>query len=324
MKHPAGDYLILDESTGTWKEDPEQAVRDELAGVEEAIRRQEVAAKRREEARAAVAARPSPTPHLPPPPSTPSFVGDPPPELFDDPPGASAPPPASGAVAAGAAGAAEAAPPSSGPAPDAFDVAWCEFLLNHAGEDTAMLRRLSRVVPATLFCNALVRSIVEAFYAIPGAASDPVADLQNRDPSAADFIGRIAARRDRAGTMENWQERDLERDLILGAWRRHLQERLEAAASDPGPDAMRRRLAARAGIRALRSWETGEATVLDLAGLPSDASLSSAAPVAVPSVAPVAVSSAAPSAVPVPPAFPTSPPSSNPPPSDFELPPDDF
>ena len=30
MKHPAGDYLILDEATGVWKEDPEQAVRDDV------------------------------------------------------------------------------------------------------------------------------------------------------------------------------------------------------------------------------------------------------------------------------------------------------
>jgi len=30
MKHPAGDYLVLDEATGQWKEDPEQAVRDDV------------------------------------------------------------------------------------------------------------------------------------------------------------------------------------------------------------------------------------------------------------------------------------------------------
>ncbi len=30
MKHPAGDYLILDEATGVWKEDPEQVVRDDV------------------------------------------------------------------------------------------------------------------------------------------------------------------------------------------------------------------------------------------------------------------------------------------------------
>ncbi len=30
MKQQAGDYLILDKATGTWKEDPEQAVRDDV------------------------------------------------------------------------------------------------------------------------------------------------------------------------------------------------------------------------------------------------------------------------------------------------------
>ena len=30
MKQQAGDYLILDEATGTWREDPEQAVRDDV------------------------------------------------------------------------------------------------------------------------------------------------------------------------------------------------------------------------------------------------------------------------------------------------------
>lgn len=30
MKHSAGDYLILDEKSGTWREDPEQVVRDDV------------------------------------------------------------------------------------------------------------------------------------------------------------------------------------------------------------------------------------------------------------------------------------------------------
>ncbi len=30
MKHPGGDYLILDKETGTWQEDPEQVVRDDV------------------------------------------------------------------------------------------------------------------------------------------------------------------------------------------------------------------------------------------------------------------------------------------------------
>ena len=30
MKRPAGDYLILDKNTGTWREGPEQAVRDDV------------------------------------------------------------------------------------------------------------------------------------------------------------------------------------------------------------------------------------------------------------------------------------------------------
>ena len=30
MKRSAGDYLILDEATGTWREDPEQVVRDDV------------------------------------------------------------------------------------------------------------------------------------------------------------------------------------------------------------------------------------------------------------------------------------------------------
>ena len=30
MKHSAGDYLILDEKSGTWRENPEQVVRDDV------------------------------------------------------------------------------------------------------------------------------------------------------------------------------------------------------------------------------------------------------------------------------------------------------
>ncbi len=300
---------------------PEQAVRDELAGVEEAIRRQEAAAQRREEARAAAAARPSQSQRrVQPPQSQAAMFEEPPPELFDVPPdfhqtaasdlGGSAS--AMGGPASGVSGAAGGAGASaaSDPAPDAFDVAWCEYLLNHAGEDAEALRRLSRLVPATLFRNSLVRNLVDAFYAVPGAASDPVADLQNRDPATADFIGRIAARRDRVGTTENWQARDLERDLVLGIWRRHLQERLVSAGDDPSPDAMRRRLVARAGIRALRSWETGEAMVRELAGLPPDpqASSPSAAPADSPTHAATAVFSApAASAAPAAPVAPIAP-----------------
>ena len=259
---------------------PEQAIRDELAGVEEALRRQEESAVRREAAReewarreqgrtqpGASSMRATPARSDGPPPDVP------PPELFDDPADWEPPVEAAAPVSDGQASARGERPGASDTPPDALDVAMCEFLLNHSLEEPGTLHALSLFVPPSIIPNPLVRRIVEAFYGSVGASTDPVADLQEADPEVARFLGTVAARRDRTGTGENWQAADVAHDLALGAWRRHLQSRIDAAAGD-SPDAMRARMSARAQIRALRSWETGEATVRLLAGV--DSAVSSA------------------------------------------------
>jgi len=283
---------------------PEDAIRDELAGVEETLRRQEQSAARREAARAATPAEPEelpqarfacqpprrggrpttpasfPPPAVPlPPPSergvarsaggstpsgarpeqrpAPSSRGEPPPELFDDPSHDSAP---------GAAPGAEVPPE-----PDALDVAICEFLLNHCLEEPGTLNALSRLLPASILPCPLVRRIAEAFYSSVGASTDPVYDLQQSDPAVEKFLGTVAARHDRTGTSENFLAKDVAHDLVLAAWRRHLQSRLAEATPAPGapdsPELMRRRMEARGTIRQLRDWTRGEAVVRALAGL---------------------------------------------------------
>ena len=281
---------------------PEDAIRDELAGVEETLRRQEQSAARREAARAATPAdpeelpqarfarqppqrggRPAPPASFPPPavplppPSergvarsaggstssgpaqrpAPSSRGEPPPEIFDDPSHDSAP---------GAAPGAEVPPE-----PDALDVAICAFLLNHCLEEPGTLNALSRLLPASILPCPLVRRIAEAFYSSVGASTDPVYDLQQSDKAAEAFLGTVAARHDRTGTSENFLAKDVAHDLVLAAWRRHLQSRLAEATPAPGapdsPELMRRRMEARGTIRQLRDWTRGEAVVRALAGV---------------------------------------------------------
>ena len=284
---------------------PEDAIRDELAGVEETLRRQEQSAARREAARAATPAEPEelpqarfarqppqrggrpappasfPPPAVPlPPPSergvarsaggstssgpaqrpAPSSRGEPPPEIFDDPSHDSAP---------GAAPGAEVPPE-----PDALDVAICAFLLNHCLEEPGTLNALSRLLPASILPCPLVRRIAEAFYSSVGASTDPVYDLQQSDKAAEAFLGTVAARHDRTGTSENFLAKDVAHDLVLAAWRRHLQSRLAEATPAPGapdsPELMRRRMEARGTIRQLRDWTRGEAVVRALAGVEDD------------------------------------------------------
>ena len=240
---------------------PESAIRDELAGVEEALRRQEQSAARREAARAETPApAPAPAPPAPRPaaprPAAPPSRGraEPPPEIFDDP---APPPPPAGATAA--------------PEPDALDVAICEFLLNHCLEEPGTLNALSKLLPAAILPCPLVRRVAVAFYASVGASTDPVYDLQQSDPAVAAFLGTVAARHDRTGTSENYLAKDVAHDLVLAAWRRHLQARLAEATPAAGapdtPDLMRRRMDTRATIRKLRDWTRGESAVRALAGI---------------------------------------------------------
>ena len=116
-----------------------------------------------------------------------------------------------------------------------------------------------------------MRRIAEAFYASVGASTDPVYDLQQSDPAVEKFLGTVAARHDRTGRSENFLAKDVAQDLVLAAWRRHLQSRLAEATPAPGvpdsPELMRRRMEARGTIRQLRDWTRGEAVVRALAGL---------------------------------------------------------
>ena len=243
---------------------PEDAVRDELLGVEEALRRQQASAERREAARASAAsasaapASSAPAPAPAPSASVPASPAEgPPPEAFDE-PGRDA-------------GASVAATPVD-PPPDALDVATCEFLLNHCLEEPGTLNALSRLMPATLFPNERVRRILEAFYASVGASTDPVYDLQQADPKIAEFLGAVAARHDRTGTTENYLAKDVAHDLVLRAWRRHLQHRIDDSRKAQGAaldlDRIRERQEANRTLRKLRDWTSGEAVVHVLAGLP--------------------------------------------------------
>ena len=271
---------------------PESAIRDELAGVEETLRRQEQSAARRAERMQNAECRmlnekPAAAPSSPvqPPVSAPkrtaqasegadiqhssfntqqSQSAEPSPEIFDDPARDAA------EIQHSAFGIQHSRPAE----PDALDVALCEFLLNHCLEEPGTLNALSKLLPASILPSPLVRRIAEAFYASVGASTDPVYDLQQADPAVAAFLGTVAARHDRTGTSENFLAKDVAHDLVLAAWRRHLQSRLAEATPAAGapdtPDLMRRRMEIRATVRKLRDWTRGEAAVRALAGLADD------------------------------------------------------
>ena len=346
---------------------PEDAIRDELAGVEETLRRQEQSAARRAERMQNAECRmlnekPVVAPSSPVQPSASapkgtaqtaegadiqhsafsiqhSQLSDPPPEIFDDPP----------RDAAGIQHSAFSIQHSRPAEPDALDVAICEFLLNHCLEEPGTLNALSRLLPASILPCPLVRRIAEAFYASVGASTDPVYDLQQSDPAVEKFLGTVAARHDRTGRSENFLAKDVAHDLVLAAWRRHLQSRLAEATPAPGapdsPELMRRRMEARGTIRQLRDWTRGEAVVRALAGVEDDpggaesaeldshaesaenAELGSPAGGAGERSEPEGVSPAAPGGASSPsePPFVAPPPESPPPEEDYEdLPPDDL
>lgn len=238
---------------------PEDVVRDRLAGVEETLRRRVEMSDRR----AAFLARREEERNAeerPADPRGPSSSGD-----------------APGVPSQGGDGLPGAVP--SGPAPDAIDVAVCEFMLFHGEEEPGTLHAFAKLMPATLFPCTLVRRLVEAFYASVGASTDPVADLQRADAAVADFVARISASHDRVGTSESFRPADVARELVLAVWRRHVKSRMAATAGDVSPDAMRGRMADRKALLALETWETGEALVRDLAGVPPSASPEPAPPV---------------------------------------------
>ena len=238
---------------------PESAIRDELAGVEETLRRQEQSAARRAERMQNAECR---------------MLNEKPVVAPSSPvqPSASAPKgtaqTAEGADIQHSAFSIQHSRPAE---PDALDVAICEFLLNHCLEEPGTLNALSRLLPASILPCPLVRRIAEAFYASVGASTDPVYDLQQSDPAVEKFLGTVAARHDRTGRSENFLAKDVAQDLVLAAWRRHLQSRLAEATPAPGapdsPELMRRRMEARGTIRQLRDWTRGEAVVRALAGL---------------------------------------------------------
>ena len=267
---------------------PESAIRDELAGVEEALRRQEQSAARRAERMQNAECRmPNEKPAAAPSPpvhpsgsapkgtaqttggahiqhsafSTQHSPAEPPPEIFDDP----------SRDASDIQHSALGTQHSSPAEPDALDVALCEFLLNHCLEEPGTLNALSKHLPAAILPSPLVRRIAVAFYASVGASTDPVYDLQQSDPAVASFLGTVAARHDRTGTSENFLAKDVAHDLVLAAWRRHLQARLAEATPARGeedtPEKMRRRMEIRATVRKLRDWTRGEAAVRVLAGI---------------------------------------------------------
>ena len=228
---------------------PEDAVRAELAGVEEALRRQREGAALRGSPRPPDAAEAGgrPPPAVPP---------APPPEIFDDP-------------APRTAEAAGNRPPAQEPAdppPDPVDVAFCEFLLKHGEEHPATVRALSALLPPMLFPNPMVRSLAEAFYAeAAGTGGDALSRLQENDPKAADFLGVLSARRD---PTADHPARDFVHQILLDVWRRWVAARLAALAPETGFDALRKRQDMRRATLDLKTWHAGCARVHELAGVP--------------------------------------------------------
>lgn len=293
---------------------PEDVVRGELQGVEEALRRQAERAESRAAARTAAPPAPAPAP-LP--------SDEPPPEIFDEPDShAAAPTPV------------PAAAPKTPAGPDALDLSVCEFLVHHAESEPGTLNALAKYLPVSLFSNDRIRRIVGAFYDSIGASTDPVYDLQAADPAIADFIGTLSVHHDRTGRQENYQAKDVAHNLILLAWSRHLRERNEASLrsteGDPA-ERMRTRIENTNRIRALRSWETGAPIVYLLSGAEPEASEAAAPeePVAEEPAAPYETAPAGDAAAPVSPFTPFSfgaaapAPVDDPPPPD-EPPPDDI
>ena len=116
------------------------------------------------------------------------------------------------------------------PQPSPLDSALCEFLLNHCLLEPGTLNALARYLPVSIFPNAMIRRILEAFYASIGASTDPVLDLQEADPQVAAFLGAVATQRDRVGIHEHYQPKDVARNLICKAWSRHLQQCVDESA----------------------------------------------------------------------------------------------
>ena len=228
-----------------------EAIRDEMSGVQEALRRQTENEERREALRSGSAASIAPTP-----------VSE----------ASSFPEASPSAVPAGdAEGAMSRDVPSKTTAIAAspLDISVCEFLLNHCLDAPGTLNALSRYLPSTLFSNGVVRRIIDAFYASVGASTDPVYDLQKTDTEVSSFLGRISIRRDRTGSSDGYQPKDVAHDLICKAWARHLQGRIDEslAKGEMTPEAVRRRMEVMRSIRKLRSWQTGREVVLALCGL---------------------------------------------------------
>lgn len=228
-----------------------ETIRDEMEGVQEALRRQVQNEERREALRSSVAAGSSaPASAIPAYPKEVSQAVIP---------------------AGGAEGVLpeEKAVPPRGIEASPLDVSVCEFLLNHCLDAPGTLNALSRYMPSTLFSNDVVRRIIDAFYASVGASTDPVYDLQKADAEVSSFLGRISVQRDRTGSSEGYQPKDVAHDLICKAWARHLQGRIDdsLAKGEMTPDAVRQRMEAMRFIRKLRSWQTGQEVVFALCGL---------------------------------------------------------
>ncbi|MGN0843804.1 MAG: DNA primase [Kiritimatiellia bacterium] len=224
-----------------------ETIRDEMEGVQEALHRQAQNEERRESFRNGAVVFPAP--------ATKAYPND-----------ATADLPGGGAESGTPE---EKASPTRGIAASPLDVSVCEFLLNHCLDAPGTLNALSRYMPSTLFSNEVVRRIIDAFYASVGASTDPVYDLQKADAEVSSFLGRISVQRDRTGSSEGYQPKDVAHDLICKAWARHLQGRIDEslAKGEMTPDAVRQRMEAMRSIRKLRSWQTGQEVVLALCGL---------------------------------------------------------
>ena len=239
---------------------PESALAGELAGVEEALRRQQESFARREAARAEAAGRSGPRASAAPTGSAETPPFDEPMVAIDE----------TDSAGIGVSGAGARSDGRQAALPERLDVSVCELLVHSFEEHPDVAELLATTLPDWLLVEGVCRRIAAAFYASRATGEDEVAALLERDAEAATFLGEMAVRPDRSGDHENFMPIDVARDLVLAAWRRWCaKRRAELTPADPAadtPEAMRRRADLMACSKQLKNWTSGEATIRTLVG----------------------------------------------------------
>jgi|LSQX01.1.fsa_nt_gb DNA primase len=240
---------------------PESALQSELAGIEEALRRQQEAAERRNQIRAdagdasALTQSSSPTSSQYAEPMI--YVDD---EVFF--------------TESSHADLSEKRNNKIKNLPEKCDLAVCELLVHTFYDDKSVAEFLMELLPAWLIKGDICRKTVECFYSSLETGEDRIAELQEADEEFREFVGALAVAPDKTGGRENFTVLDLVRDLILKQWSRWCidsRSRLNHNSSgDSSEENSRRRIDLMLKERELKRWSTGEEIVRTLVAVENE------------------------------------------------------